>query len=487
MLKSLKKRSYRFVVVLLLLTTLLTFDVGRVTKVDAAAIAIAVAGGALLATGAVYVGYLALTNGKVYMPYGTGSNVQQYLTDLGRKAMEYGTFLGLYSKVYNFLSRNGVNTLYDYDVTLSRDDLIDAYNSAKDINIIQEQAKFYVPADTPMSTNGFNYDYDVLYANEYVYAGGQFNTLESLGGVLFTGSRAIVQRWLTPDQSTYAYYTVFLEDGIYRNLYTVNNNYVVEKYVNGTWTRNISLYYGGSCTYNNRSYYLSVYPDNANFCYQLSNTIPTISVTNTYPILPDEVIHDEATDRDLPMVEVSPDHYQLNPNWNDDSDPEPQFPIVPYVQLPSQNNWGFNLGDLLDKLEELGQNALTAGILGELINQFKNSLTGSPSYDEYSFYNNGDTYYIDYYSNTYNEFGDTVYNIDVSEQENIIPVDLNTIQRYTNNQYLTVIKERAETFGETFGELVAFWHNCDSEIIYAFLGASIIVLLGAFIGKWGHS
>ena len=68
-----------------------------------------------------------------------------------------------------------------------------------------------------------------------------------------------------------------------------------------------------------------------------------------------------------------------------------------------------------------------------------------------------------------------------------LPIDLNDIAEYTDNTYLDIVKERATSAGNTLAELVAFWHNCDPEIVYVLFGCAIMTLVGAFIGKWGHS
>lgn len=68
-----------------------------------------------------------------------------------------------------------------------------------------------------------------------------------------------------------------------------------------------------------------------------------------------------------------------------------------------------------------------------------------------------------------------------------IPVNLNDIAVYTENDYLVQLKEHAHDFSDTIGSYVAFWHNVDYEFVYTVLGGVIIVMIGAFIGKWGHS
>lgn len=68
-----------------------------------------------------------------------------------------------------------------------------------------------------------------------------------------------------------------------------------------------------------------------------------------------------------------------------------------------------------------------------------------------------------------------------------IPVDLNEIALYTENDYLDQIKERSQKFGETLGEYFVFWHNSDPLTVYVIFGSIAVILIGAFVGKWGHS
>lgn len=68
-----------------------------------------------------------------------------------------------------------------------------------------------------------------------------------------------------------------------------------------------------------------------------------------------------------------------------------------------------------------------------------------------------------------------------------LPVNLNDIDLYTDNDYLHEIKDRSTKFGETLGEYFVFWHNSDPMTVYVIFGSVIVILIGAFIGKWGHS
>lgn len=68
-----------------------------------------------------------------------------------------------------------------------------------------------------------------------------------------------------------------------------------------------------------------------------------------------------------------------------------------------------------------------------------------------------------------------------------IPVNLNDFEIYTQNNYLNEIKERSTKFGETIGQYFVFWHNADPATLYVMLGSVVVILLGAFVGKLGHS
>ena len=68
-----------------------------------------------------------------------------------------------------------------------------------------------------------------------------------------------------------------------------------------------------------------------------------------------------------------------------------------------------------------------------------------------------------------------------------LPVNMNDIAELTDNTYLERVKEHARNAGDIFANYVAFWHNCDSDLVYTMFGAAILVLVGAFVGKWGHS
>lgn len=68
-----------------------------------------------------------------------------------------------------------------------------------------------------------------------------------------------------------------------------------------------------------------------------------------------------------------------------------------------------------------------------------------------------------------------------------LPVNLNDFDIYTKNEYLEEIKDRSEKFGEAIGEYFVFWHNSDPVTVYVLFGSIVVILLGAFVGKLGHS
>lgn len=68
-----------------------------------------------------------------------------------------------------------------------------------------------------------------------------------------------------------------------------------------------------------------------------------------------------------------------------------------------------------------------------------------------------------------------------------IPVNMNDIALYTENDYLEKLKEHAKNYGDTLGEYFVFWHNSDPELVYVMFGSFIVILLGLFVGTWRHS
>lgn len=68
-----------------------------------------------------------------------------------------------------------------------------------------------------------------------------------------------------------------------------------------------------------------------------------------------------------------------------------------------------------------------------------------------------------------------------------IPVNMNDIALYTENNYLEKLKEHAKNYGDTLGEYFVFWHNSDPELVYVMFGSFIVILLGLFVGTWRHS
>lgn len=503
----LRKIQIRRIVVLLLLVTFLTFGVGRVTHVSAVATTVGVVTAALIGTGAVYMGYLALTGADISIPT---TNIDNWLEGIGRKAVEYGTTAGIYSKLINYLHGNGIESLGDYNVDFGRSDLLQFYNNFKDIYLNKEIMSFTEPLSIVYPGLPIDYYTGVTMVqtpynrirNDIGYPNGQIYSLEYLESQYLTdigtGTRIALDYYT--DASEHVFYTVPLNDtGTFRNYKyqerlsngTYVTRYKVQKLVDNSWVDTSTLNHYITLRLDNGDIYGYINPYNYNTFHLTSVNQSQYVGTSTFPRLPDVDIYDsltgEVVEAGTPVDIIIAD----SPNWPANTpDPDDEnnsiIPFVPYVELPSNNNWGFNLGDWLAEIINRSGQIISASALGDLINAFKNSLNGTQIYNDYSYYNNGDTYYIDYYSNTYQ--GDyNIYNIDVSEYEDIIPVDLNTIQQYTTNEYLTQVKENAVSFGSVIGDWFVFWNNSDPVLTYTILGGAIMLLLGAFIGKWGHS
>lgn len=474
-----RNKLFTRIIITTLLVTLLTFNVGRVIRVEAVATTAAIAGAALLGTGAIYLGYLALTGATVSIPSGTSADIQDYLRDVGRKVAYYGSGAVVYNKVYSFLRNHGIGALNDYVVTWSQSDLLDLYNDFKDIDLLQDISSFVASTDySQIATNGFDYQFSF---SSISLVDNNGNSLLANGySILFPNGVNVVEKFgnLASIISTHSV-------GTFRN-YHDSTGYYVQQFISDSWEFvdiTFQTYVDQVDSSNNHFRYYS--PSLANDYYvRGTGGIIDYGYPLTYPALPNEVIYDSELGEDLPMVIPSGDLVPSPQYDNNDDDNGRPYPIVPYVQLPDGGNWGFNLGDLISEIVNRAAQTITAIGIGSLINQFMNSLGGDTG--DYIYYSDNDNNYYIYYSNVYQGDDYSTYNINVSDQQEVIPVDLNTIKQYTDNQYLDVVRERVDAFSDTVGSFVAFWHNIDYEIVYAVFGSALIVLLGAFIGKWGH-
>lgn len=475
------KSFINFICAISIVTVLLVTITGRTIPVKAVVTTAAIAGTAFVLTGAVYLSYVALTQGEMVLP--VAEEMHNWLSSIGRKVSQYPSGASAYQEIYQNLARDPAVNIIDGIWTWTKERIKSFVNDFSDTRIISDILKHYVAVSDDLTpTNGFVYG-DVSTPQEVYFNGNYFTFDQFPTNSIVSGERVYSQ-----------YYDSFLyttETRPLRNVLNANGLYSVQVYTSDNVWVNITSLDTGIYVYGERygvgtnsihpAYYVrgvssSVYPLNA------------ISI----PCLPNAVIYDAVNDVDLPMVISQTENL---PSWVDpDNNNRPIIPWVPIPQLPDNvtpptgyvnPQWGFNLQDLLDKLEDLAGTLIDIGSIAALINEFA-GLHGDEYYIEY---NDGDTNYYTYYQPTIfdNDTEYITYNIDVSEQQDTIPVDLNTIQLYTNNDYLSEIKYRSQKFGETLGEYFVFWHNSDPMTVYVIFGSVIVILIGAFIGKWGHS
>lgn len=489
-----RNKIFTKIIITTLLVAFLTFNVGKVTRVSAVGTTAAIAGTAFILTGAVYLSYVALTQGEMVLP--AAENMHNWLGGIGRKVSQYPSGAAAYQDIYQGLLRDPTANVIDGVWTWTQDRIRDFVNDFSDTRIISDMVSYDgVVATDWIGTNGFTYS-PVILAN---YIGGTSETdtfayYESIGFTITQNTGPRVVKY-TNDNTTYTFSNLAVNYQV-RNYMTERGTYFMQYYDGNAWqTFNGYQYYSYSASRYGTDYYLV--PHNYNPYYsiqlQMGNITTTNAVEYAIPMFPDNVIYDSVNDRDLPMV-IPVGETQL-PSWVDpDNNNRPIIPWVSIPQLPVNVNppsgyvnpqWGFNLQDLLDKLENLAGQLIDIGAIASLINEFA-GLHGDNYYLEY---NDGDTNYYTYYQPTVfdNDTEYVTYNINVSEQEDIIPVDLNTISLYTQNRYLEQIKDSAIAGSSMLRDLAVFWHDVDPEVTYIVLGCCILVLIGAFTGKLGHS
>ena len=476
-------RLHKFIAITLCVT-LLTVSASRVTRVSAVATVTAVAGAATLAVGIGFLSYCALTGMAIHCP-NTVADLRDWFTSVGQKVIQYPSGRAAYDELYPQMINEPLTDILDHTWDWTTDKILAFANDFADTRIISNIVGYWEPVEAGAATNGFDYVFPLVNIPN-----------------VDTGNQPVDSSWIyTGPQLVYGeyqdtYYLAHTTSGTYRNLLLTSDEYVVQQLVNGTWVTVHQLVTGGQEPNNGR--YLNTYNTGHGFCYNISWYGPS-SLTYTAsvkPLLPYEVIHDEATDTDLPMI--VPEDTFVGPSWPDvlDPDDEVEYPIVPYVEYPvdvyggGQNpnpRWGFNIEDLLDILADLGEAIFDLTVLRELLNRFAGDHSGD-TYIYYDYSENGTTYNnYNYFTNV--NYGDdyVTYNIDVSHVDEELPVDLNTIQLYTNNRYLDEVKRSAIAGSSIIRDLVVFVYDIDPGIVYVFFGSCIAILLAAFIGKWGHS
>lgn len=490
-------KGFRRFICVTVLCALLMVSMGRVTRVSAVVTTAAIAGTAFILTGAVYISYVALTQGEMVLP--AAEEMHNWLGSIGRKVSQYPSGAAAYQDIYQGLLRDPTANVIDGVWTWTQDRIKSFANDFSDTRIISNIVGYHEYVDiSQIATNGFTYSNQVTIPDLYYYNSSYYtrSQLNNIGLTVGTFPGKTIAHTLNNN----IYFINTELEGSVRNLYKTNGKYIAQILVDGVWTQDFptnSKWGNPVYAISDQSFFGTAIPLVSIDYYTLTRSVYSYSFTHerTYPIFPMEVIHDEASDRDLPMVIPESDRLQL-PSWVDpDNNNRPVIPWLPIPDLPfdvptppgytGPPQWGFPLQNLLDLLESLAEALLNIDVIARLINEF----AGQHGDNYYLEYNDGDTNYYTYYQPTIfdNDTEYVTYNIDISEQEEVIPVDLNTISLYTKNEYLDAVKQSARNFGDAIGEYVAFWHNSDYTLTYTILGGFVLILIGAFIGKWGHS
>lgn len=486
-----RNKIFTKIIITTLLVTLLTFNVGRVTRVSAVGTTAAIAGTAFILTGAVYLSYVALTQGEMILP--ASEEMHEWLGSIGKKVSQYPSGVSAYQEIYQGLARSPVHNAIDGVWTWTQERIKSFVNDFSDTRLIQNITSYEQAVDASLEvTNHYTYDFDIVPWPEiiYTYTAFTFDQFIARYGGDITFGEPILYRYY--NGSSYSYGLTYVADDTLelRNILRTNNSYGIQvKNSDGVFVdtslrlgiNTINGIYGPGTSNGVMSGY--------------SNAIVNLSYDSTFPLLTQADTYIQSTGEIIHADEVVTTRTNF-PSWVDpDNENRPIIPWVPIPNIPTgiptppgytgTPQWGFPLQDLLDLLEDLARALIDIGAIGELINQF----AGQHGDEYYLSYNEGDTNYYTYYQPTIfdNDTEYVTYNINISEQEDVIPVDLNTISLYTENRYLEQIKQSAIAGSSIIRDLAVFWYDVDPEVTYIVLGCCIVVLIGAFTGKLGHS
>lgn len=488
------------IIITTLLCAFLTLSVGKVTRVSAVGTTAAIAGTAFILTGAVYLSYVALTQGEMVLP--AAEDMHNWLGSIGRKVSQYPSGAAAYQDIYQGLLKDPTANVIDGVWTWTQDRIKSFVNDFSDTRIIDGIVQYDLEVDiSALPLNG--YDYAFTFENIPDVIRQQYASDTTFEALISNG-------WtITPySQWNLAYYSSAAGHGA---LIPININYEnVRNYFDGTYYK-VQAYNGNTwIDLTGSSYlgYLAVRSDNAvrylnpNISYlnywgmsTSAQVYNVLSLQASYPLIGNAVIYNSVTDETTELV-VPETTEIVKPSWVDpDNNNRPIIPWVPIPDIPTgvptppgytgPPTWGFPLAELLDLLEELAEGLIKIDAIARLINEF----AGQHGDNYYLEYNDGDTNYYTYYQPTVfdNDTEYVTYNIDISEQEDVIPVDLNTISLYTDNRYLDQIKQSAINGSSMLRDLAVFWFDVDPEVTYIVFGCCILILIGAFTGKLGHS
>lgn len=497
-----KTRIVKRVLVSLILATFLTVStVGEVEHVSATVTGAAIASAAALGAGIIFLSYLAFTGARVEVP--SGAEQTAYLTRIGERFSQSSSGSAVFNDIKSFLMKSSTPMLAlpEYVFNWTSDIAQGIYNEFKSIDLLQDIFGWDKPLPTDGAQNG--YDYGTFTNVPQNYQGGDIPSGWDVNWN--TGARIL---WNTYANVTYAVNMQNQSGRMYRSLKNAQGLYKAQWSSDGVdwydFTSDVNIAVivtnaqgavlralAPSLFFNGEDYVMT-FDSISGYSYPVS-----ISGYREKPVLVDAMVVDAVTgEEEIPVAPPIGAVEHVIPQWYDIVDTIPDSAIVPYVELPSNNPnnynpddenkpWGLPLGLILEALERLSEGMIDIGVIGEIINTFKNGLSGDTT-NEYNYYSDeGDTYNY-YYSNTYyqNEYTYN-YNYNITEESQNLPVNLNTLKQVTDNRMFYEIQKGTEKFGDTMSNYVAFWHNSDYTIVYITLGGILWICLCAFIGKWG--
>lgn len=475
-----KNKHFLQFVAILLCTTLLTFSVGRVTRVKAVVTEAAIATGVAIIVGTAFLGYLALSGATVR--YENMDTLNDYVGDVGRWVMQHGSGVGLtrlISQASDWVGRQALSAL-DFTVEYTKDLISDFYNSFNNINRIRDGISVTIPPSLTRPTLDFPYpavsyptDYTIYLPSssyEYVYevldgfelylvADGTFSTPESFS--LYQLPYHNLVNYIASG-STYYHIGILVGNTIQSINTTIKGSTPFVIYQNGIHTGYTGYITTGGLVRPWGQFYDSLV------------RIPTATSTS-FPILANRPLYLTDANNNIitkPNDIVVPDSSSVSfPNHgggNDDDNRNPIIPFVPFPNSPTNPNgfWGSLVDDILDAVGD----GLDLAILSELLNAFADR-------------NGGDS--ILYDDDVINYFYQYDIKNNITQQSEEIPIDLNEISLYTDNRYLTTLTDSVDSVSGVIHDYVGFWYDVDPTVVIVILGSAVLSVVSLLLHKMG--
>ena len=231
-------RCIKTIIITLMLACLLTFNVGRVTRVSAMATTIAAAASAaLMSAGITYIVYTTLTGATVSIPsVDTSDNLVQWINNVGSDAISRSPYL---TKVYNKFYQLALDNVLpsDWVLDFDQDLLRGLYNDLKSVDSNQSISSFTETIDTTFAiTNGFTYSSTIYVVPELFRFNGTIYTIDNVPSLF--GTPVPYNGVIAIKSTSYGDDLVFVYTNItdpVRNYLKSNGRYKGQTFVNGQW------------------------------------------------------------------------------------------------------------------------------------------------------------------------------------------------------------------------------------------------------------